>query len=167
MWYWHSCQMRQKTRQNDLIYRMSLVLTHLIFCYRISPAQRSLLDFFVSGTAGDSLSFHDGQPFSTKDQDNDPSIGNCASVYHGAWWYKWCHKSNLNGIYRHNSSTSYGDGIIWRHWKGQRYSLKRVMMKIRPLDFWYKWSFLFFCSRSIEVSSHCTAWSRNRKVPRI
>lgn len=126
--------MRQKIRQNDLIYRMSLVLTHLIFCYRISPAQRSLLDIFVSGTAGDSLSFHDGQPFSTKDQDNLP----CASRFHGAWWYKPppnCHKSNLNDIYRNeNDQSPFGDGVNWKSFKGQDYSLKRAEMKTRPKD---------------------------------
>ena len=129
--------MRQKTRQNDLIYRMSLVLTHLIFCYRISPAQRSLLDFFVSGTAGDSLSYHDGQPFSTKDQDNDSDSGNCAGVYHGAWWYRSCRSSDLNGIYRHNSSSPFNDGIIWYLWKKQFYSMKRAVMKIRQREFRY------------------------------
>ncbi|KAL9983039.1 hypothetical protein ACROYT_G005163 [Oculina patagonica] len=40
-----------------------------------------------SGSAGDSLSYHNGHPFSTKDQDNDSWDYNCAVQYKGAWWY--------------------------------------------------------------------------------
>ncbi|XP_078367311.1 microfibril-associated glycoprotein 4-like [Oculina patagonica] len=89
-----------------------------------------------SGNAGDSLSWHRGQPFSTRDQDNDNSAGNnCASKWHGAWWYNKCHQSNLNGIYRHRNPSPLADGVNWFHWKGHKYSLKRTEMKIRPVDF--------------------------------
>ncbi|XP_019637151.1 PREDICTED: ficolin-2-like [Branchiostoma belcheri] len=74
-----------------------------------------------SGTAGDSLTYHDGKPFSTKDRDND---GSCAQLHKGAWWYNSCYRSNLNGLYL--------DGVNWRHWKGYNYSLKRTEMKLRP-----------------------------------
>jgi len=74
--------------------------------------------------------------FTTNDQDNDPdSTRNCARIYTGAWWYKSCHASNLNGRYLNGTTSIYAQGIIWYHWKGHYYSLKRTMMKIRPSDY--------------------------------
>ena len=52
-----------------------------------------------SGDAGDSLSYHNGLMFSTKDHDQDLAGKNCAEYYSGAWWYNLCHHSNLNGLY--------------------------------------------------------------------
>ena len=91
---------------------------------------------YILGTAGDSFSEHRGQPFTTKDQDNDSAISrNCAVTYKGAWWYNNCHGSNLNGLYHHGSHSSYADGVIWYAWKGHHYSVKRAEMKIRPVNF--------------------------------
>ncbi|XP_035236347.1 fibrinogen C domain-containing protein 1-like [Anguilla anguilla] len=84
-----------------------------------------------SGTAGDSLLKHNGMKFTTTDQDNDHSENNCASFYHGAWWYRNCHTSNLNGQYLNGQHTSYADGIEWSSWTGWQYSLKFSEMKIR------------------------------------
>ena len=91
---------------------------------------------FFSGTAGDSFSYHRGYPFTTKDQDNDSrSSRNCAAQFKGAWWYKSCLDSNLNGLYHHGQHSSKDDGVNWRTWKGENYSAKRAEMKIRPVDF--------------------------------
>jgi len=88
-----------------------------------------------SGTAGDSLTYHRGHPFSTKDQDNDNWSKNCAEYRKGAWWYVSCGYSSLNGPYRHGKISTPYVGVTWFHWKGHSYSLKRAEMKIRPVNF--------------------------------
>lgn len=94
----------------------------------------SVSDFL--GTAGDSLSVHHDQSFSTRDQDNDGAQNrNCATGYQGAWWYNSCRHSNLNGMYYDGGAFQLEDGVTWYHWKGHKYSLKRTEMKIRPVDF--------------------------------
>jgi len=82
-----------------------------------------------SGTAGDSLTYHRGHPFSTKDEDNDNWSKNCAEYRKGAWWYVSCGSSNLNGPYHHGKISTAYVGVIWFHWKGHSYSLKRAEMK--------------------------------------
>ena len=89
----------------------------------------------ASGTAGDSLFTHNGKPFSTRDQDNDGQERHCARVFHGAWWFEDCMRSNLNGMYHHTNPTPYGTGVHWARFKGRKYSLKRTEMKMRPVDF--------------------------------
>ncbi|XP_021340478.1 microfibril-associated glycoprotein 4-like [Mizuhopecten yessoensis] len=86
-----------------------------------------------SGNAGDSLKRHNGYPFSTIDKDKDNIIGNCAVLYHGAWWYEKCHVSNLNGLYLSGRTSIYAKGITWHSWKGYYYSLKSTKMMIRRL----------------------------------
>ena len=66
-----------------------------------------------SGTAGDSMAYHNGSMFSTKDNDNDNwSTDSCATRCLGAWWYNRCNHSNLNGLY----DGSGGTGIEWHNW---------------------------------------------------
>ncbi|XP_019632898.1 PREDICTED: fibrinogen C domain-containing protein 1-A-like [Branchiostoma belcheri] len=86
-----------------------------------------------SGTAGDSLTKHNGEQFSTRDRDNDDSAsGSCARAAKGAWWFYNCLRSNLNGQYHLGTHESLGDGVHWVAWKGGNNSLKRTEMKIRP-----------------------------------
>ncbi|XP_007667106.2 tenascin-R [Ornithorhynchus anatinus] len=82
-----------------------------------------------SGTSGDSLTYHQGRPFSTQDRDNDVAVTNCAVSYKGAWWYKNCHRTNLNGKY---GESRHSQGINWYHWKGHEFSIPFVEMKMRP-----------------------------------
>ena len=93
----------------------------------------SVLPF--SGNAGDSLGYHRGSAFTTKDRDNDKNPVNCAQYYQGGWWFNSCVKASLNGIYYRGKHSSDHDGINWRAWKGSKYSAKRAEMKIRPVDF--------------------------------
>ena len=74
----------------------------------------------VEGTY-DGMTYHNGQPFSTPDRDNDAAGGNCATSYGGAWWYKNCVHSSLNG--------RYGSGQVY--WRGVS-NINNVAMKIRP-----------------------------------
>ncbi|XP_077974558.1 fibrinogen C domain-containing protein 1-B-like [Styela clava] len=91
-----------------------------------------------SGTAGDSLTAHTKQKFSTPDQDNDPHSLNCARNHNSAWWYKnGCHVSNLNGQYvkfvGKYATSGKAYGIEWFSWNNAYcYSMKFVEMKLRP-----------------------------------
>uniref|UniRef100_A0A8D0C2N4 Tenascin n=1 Tax=Salvator merianae TaxID=96440 RepID=A0A8D0C2N4_SALMN len=85
-----------------------------------------------SGTAGDSMTYHNGRSFSTFDKDNDSAITNCALSYKGAFWYKNCHRVNLMGRYGDNN---HSQGVNWFHWKGHEYSIEFAEMKLRPYSF--------------------------------
>ncbi|XP_060666337.1 ficolin-1-like [Drosophila nasuta] len=85
----------------------------------------------ANGTAGDSLSHHFGQKFSSFDQYYGPdSSRNCAKIYHSAWWFSSpCHQSNLGGNYGNNTL---GMGINWMTFRSHEHSLKLAAMMIRP-----------------------------------
>nr|XP_015100841.1 tenascin isoform X8 [Vicugna pacos] len=85
-----------------------------------------------SGTAGDSMAYHNGRSFSTFDKDTDSAITNCALSYKGAFWYKNCHRVNLMGRYGDNN---HSQGVNWFHWKGHEYSIQFAEMKVRPSNF--------------------------------
>ena len=82
-----------------------------------------------SGTAGNSLAYHNKTAFSTKDRDNDKWRANCAVMFTGAWWYKSCLNSNLNGKYMGNKHDD--RGARWFHFR-DNLSLKFTEMKLRP-----------------------------------
>ncbi|XP_067676449.1 fibrinogen C domain-containing protein 1-like [Haliotis asinina] len=75
-----------------------------------------------SGTAGDKMLHHNNTRFTANNLDLDTASNNCSVQYKGAWWFKSCYQSHLNGLYS----------------KGQRWSglsgLKTSSMKIRPLN---------------------------------
>ena len=76
---------------------------------------------FYSGTAGDMLTYHNEMAFTTKDRDNDKQKSyNRAVNYRGAWWFKACLNSNLNG--------NYGDSSYYQ-WN---WSLLGSEMKLKP-----------------------------------
>ena len=82
-----------------------------------------------SGTAGNSLAYHNNMAFTTKDRDNDRYSINCAVHSTGAWWYNNCHFSNLNGKYLGDKSDN--RGARWNDFRGSL-SLKFTEMKLRP-----------------------------------
>ena len=85
--------------------------------------------FLHIGTAEDSLSYHKGEKFSTKDVDNDVSSDHCAQNWRGAWWFNDCCHSHLNGEYLHSQSGHFGvKGIFW----GNSHSYKAAEMEVGP-----------------------------------
>ncbi|CAG9771135.1 unnamed protein product [Ceutorhynchus assimilis] len=88
-----------------------------------------------TGTAGDSLMYHAGSKFSTKDKDQDSwGEGSCAQSHGGAWWYKSCDKSNLNGRYlpgEHPDTLNY-QSMYWDSFRGSNIGLKSARMLVRP-----------------------------------
>lgn len=75
---------------------------------------------------------HNGRAFTTYDRDLDTSTDNCATLWHGAWWYYNCYVLNLNGKYLepgtkgnwkgiHHQSFMYGESL-----KSSKMMLRRV-----------------------------------------
>ncbi|XP_077980610.1 fibrinogen-like protein A [Glandiceps talaboti] len=95
-------------------------------------AKYTLLVGDYSGNTLDSLSFHNGMAFTTKDQDNDAHSGCCTCISgYGGWWYNNCLHSNLNGMYLQNGGYSIS-GVRWA-WKIGTYSYKRAVMKVEKV----------------------------------
>ncbi|XP_039869612.1 angiopoietin-related protein 7 [Simochromis diagramma] len=93
-----------------------------------------------SGNAGDSLRYHNNTNFSTMNKDNDKCLDDCAARRKGGYWYNCCTDSNLNGVYYRygnhiKNQDKNQDGITWYGWHGPTYSLKKVEMKVRPVNF--------------------------------
>ena len=83
-----------------------------------------------SGTAGDSLTYHNNMKFTTQDRDYDDGSRNCAVACTGAWWYKSCQYSNLNGQYLGEKND--WKGLRWYFYKKNSLSFKFAEMKLRP-----------------------------------
>ena len=87
-----------------------------------------------NGTAGDSLAYHNGMNFSSKDIDNDHyRKGSCSLVRgDGGWWFDKCSNSNLNGRYL-GADARDKNGITWyQAYSDETRSFKMAQMKIRP-----------------------------------
>ena len=89
------------------------------------------VEFCLTGTAGDSLRWHNGMKFSTKDVENDiDGARNCAQMFHGAWWFNSCFYSHLNGEYLGGHHKQDSKGIVWADFKGWYYSYIVAEMKV-------------------------------------
>ncbi|CAM4459236.1 unnamed protein product [Leuciscus chuanchicus] len=91
---------------------------------------------FTDGGAGDSLSSHNDQKFSTFDKDQDTYGDNCAKEYLGAFWYKFCLNANPNGVYLWGEDeTHFSIGVVWSSWKNSfTVSMKSISMKIKRVS---------------------------------
>ena len=99
--------------------------------FRVGPAteQYPLTISGYSGVTSDPFAYNNGAKFTTKDNDNDQSIYNCA-VHNaggdaGGWWYKVCSYMFLNHQYRNQY------GIVLN---GKWNQLSFVEIKIRPIE---------------------------------
>ena len=84
------------------------------------------------GTGNDAMDVHNGQQFSTYDNDNDQSGGNCAYIDQAGWWY--CYHANLNGphdIPPNPSVSQVHAKMMWHDGSGQR-DVSSSEMMIRP-----------------------------------
>ena len=83
------------------------------------------------GTGYDAMNYHNGQQFSTYDNDNDQSGGsNCAYRYQGGWWYNSCYYANLNGP--HDIPPNPSVHQTYARMKWYRRDVSSSEMKIRP-----------------------------------
>ena len=83
-----------------------------------------------SGTAGDSLTFHNGMKYTTKDRDNDASGQNSAIVYHSAWWHVSGHRANLNGIFPPDNNIHDPKYMSWYYFNNHHGRIIYSEMKI-------------------------------------
>ncbi|KAJ0066218.1 hypothetical protein NL108_004119 [Boleophthalmus pectinirostris] len=97
-----------------------------------SDGYRLSVGTFVKGAAGDSLTIHNNQKFTTFDKDQDTHGSNCAVLCYGGFWFEACFAANPNGVYTWGPSPRYA-GVHWSTFKGLEYSLKTLVMKIRPV----------------------------------
>lgn len=113
-----------------LCFRVIVLMILIMMMMMMMPIVVSVFFFFISGSAGDSLRYHENKNFSTYFQDhNQQHPTNCPQHFLGAWWHDGCNppQSNLNGGYFKNSS------VFWLSLKGNRNSLKSTSMKIRSV----------------------------------
>ncbi|CAL4133734.1 unnamed protein product, partial [Meganyctiphanes norvegica] len=81
---------------------------------------------FYKGTIGDGMIYHNGQGFSTMDQDHDINDNyNCAAGHGGGWWYRSpCATVCL--------TCPYGTGYFMWDSEPYHYQLNKTQMMVRP-----------------------------------
>ncbi|CAL4080395.1 unnamed protein product [Meganyctiphanes norvegica] len=93
--------------------------------YQLPPYMMSI--GLYEGTIGDAMKYHNGQGFSTIDQDNDDAYDeDCAAIWGGGgWWYRDCYTACL--------TAPYGNGDF-RWWSAVDliYFLSKAQMMVRP-----------------------------------
>ena len=95
-----------------------------------------MMHVYFTGTAGDSLYYHNGMKFTTQDVDNHLNEGvrwshsNCAQERYGGWWFNDCSEAHLNGAYLRGHHNQIWKGICWYRFKGGYYSYKVTEMKV-------------------------------------
>ncbi|XP_053328027.1 microfibril-associated glycoprotein 4-like [Spea bombifrons] len=87
---------------------------------------------FTDEGAGDALTFHVGQSFSTYDRDRDGDIQNCAEYWGGGFWYHGggCSHAALNARYL-SPRAAVAPSFSWNTWIDFPQSLKGSQMKMR------------------------------------
>ena len=129
---------------NDLIHRLTKIKQEALFDVESESGDNSFtlyksfqvegkssqykinIDEYQNSVMGDSMSYHNGMYFSTRDQDNDSGSENCADRKAGGWWHKACARAFLNGQYGNNNDSK----IKWPSWAGNDY-LSKAEMKVR------------------------------------
>ncbi|XP_060554378.1 microfibril-associated glycoprotein 4-like [Ruditapes philippinarum] len=127
----NSLYIYMETFQNDNMNPFSAFAEFSIFRINDENDNYRLTVGGYEGPCADSMWFHNGCQFTSKDSDYDASDDNCAVAYKRAWWYNACHKASVNGLYLNGTHKEYGHGIIWAGCWGQYYSLKITVMKLR------------------------------------
>ncbi|XP_062594025.1 ficolin-1-like [Saccostrea cucullata] len=110
--YWIGNDVIYQLTRNPSYFYISITLHNNIKLYEkyegfsVSPGKFQMdLSDSATGTLGDGL-YITAKPeettavymkFTTYDQDNDPSPGNCAVGYGGGWWFRNCYQAFLNG----------------------------------------------------------------------
>lgn len=54
----------------------------------------------------------------------------------GGWWWGRCACTQPTGQYRRGRYQGPERGVTWWHWKDSNYSLKTLILKFRPLEWW-------------------------------
>ncbi|XP_030081031.1 fibrinogen-like protein 1 [Drosophila hydei] len=84
-----------------------------------------------SGNAGDSLIYHIGMKFSTKDRDNDRANNSSAILYKSGWWFNNCRSCNLNELYTTEDVGLRRRGISWNEWHLNPIKFAQMMIRAK------------------------------------